>query len=768
MDKKIKTKKKTVDPTTVENKKWQEHVFTSAGRQILAEVLNGEIKQEIPSAYIGYFPQLEILEINQYPQFISGVTELPETNKKIDILSKEVQEDKTVLTVQVSNIGLEEAIKYNTLIIMAYNKSRKIVPFTISAIKETQVLQTQDIPFQQLFEITMLISSEAEVTIELQPIVDASRINFDKGETGLVAENVQDALEEIVIKIGEVTDSSTEQEEALNTHKKEIVTSSEGVHGIKYDESATKLQYKKGEEWKDIPTGQKAEEDLKLHEKKKVSSVEGVHGFRYNSTNETLEIESEEGEWTEVGGGMAGALLSPVTNIKVKAGNAKLTVSWTDPKEETWAGTKVVYKVGSYPENSKDGTLVVDNKVKDQYKTNGFEISALNNGTEYYFMFFPYDSKNKYSLNIDNRIIATPQAFKTMTIIRDKNNSNSETCLTYGDDAISMTPKSDDWDSFFGHFPCLFKNGEIVGRLNRRDRTKFEDGGPADITSGNEGDVMIAFPKRKLKIVTSGSNIHVSMTDNLDADSSFEDNAHIRGIDPKDYFFVGAYAGSVIGGKLRSLNGKTPTTSITISQARNYARANGAGYDQLAIYQLTYLQAMYLLKYKNLNSQQAVGRGYVDGNSAALNTGGTETKGMDWGENTGKQHMVLFGLEDFWGNVFQWIDGLYCDAQRNILTATDKFNDTGAGYINQGKGANVNIVGYISDVQGSTKTGFIAKTCSGSATTHYADYGSLYASCLPSFGGFWNDGSGAGAFGLYVHSSASYSNSYFGARLMYL
>ena len=465
---------------------------------------------------------------------------------------------------------------------------------------------------------------------------------------------------------------------------------------------------------------------------------------------------------------MAGALLSPVTNIKIKSGNTKLTVSWTDPTEGTWAGTKLVYKVGSYPENPKDGTLAVDNKVKDQYKDTGFDINALNNGTKYYFMFFPYDIKNKYSLNIDNRITATPQAFRTMTIIRDKNNSNSETCLTYGDDATSMTPKSDDWDSFFGHFPCLFKNGEIVGRLNRQDRTKFEDGRPADITSGNEGDVMIAFPKRKLKIVTIGSNIHVSITDNPDADSSFEDNAHIRGINPKDYFFVGAYAGSVIGGKLRSLNGKTPTTNITIGQARNYARANGTGYDQLAIYQLTYLQSMYMLKYKNLNSQQAVGRGYVDGNSTVLNTGGTETKGMDWGENTGKQHMVLFGLEDFWGNVFQWIDGLYCDAQRNILTATDKFNDAGAGYINQGKGANANIYGYISDVQGSTKTGFIAKTCSGSGTTHYTDYSNLYASCLPFFGGYWNYGSGAGAFSLSVNDSASNSGSDLGARLMYL
>lgn len=354
MDKKIKTSKKAVDPISAENKKWQEHVFTSAGRQILAEVLNGEIKQEIPSAYIGYFPQFESMDINQYPQFISGVIELPETHKKIDILSKEVQEDKTVLTVQVSNIGLEQAINYNALIIMAYNKSRQIVPFTISAIKETQVLQTQDIPFQQLFEITMLISSEAEVTIELQPIVDASRINFIKGDTELEAENVQDAIEEVVVKINqnkntitELTGNLEEQTQALNTHKVESIltgvhdlqydksqnkfkykesgqwndidtgagvsnelnqhkgvniTNADGIHGIKYDEISTKLQYKKDGEWKDIETGQKAEQELNTHKEKKISNSGGVHGLEYLEEDEEdiLRITKSGGQTVDI------------------------------------------------------------------------------------------------------------------------------------------------------------------------------------------------------------------------------------------------------------------------------------------------------------------------------------------------------------------------------------------------------------------------------------------------------------------------------------
>lgn len=513
----------------------------------------------------------------------------------------------------------------------------------------------------------------------------------------------------------------------------------------------------------------KIDELLTEHEEKKVSSEGGVHGLRFNEETEELEVEKQDGEWTGVGGGGASAVFDPVTDIKIKAGNGKLTVSWSDPESSifnTWAGTKVVYKTGSYPENPKDGTLAVDNKVKDQYKTNGFEINALNNETEYYFVFFPYDIKNKYNLNEENKAVGMPRSYKIMTVKINKDDENPETRCTYADDAVGMTPGSEEWDEFFGHYPCLFKNGQVVDKLKKDNRTKKEDGSLADITSGDTGDVGTIFPLRWWKMETSGRIVTVSVTDNPDAEG-FEALAHTRGREVKDFFFVGAYAGSVVSGKLSSLAKKTPVNT-QLSQSRLWAQANGEGYDQLMFYPLTYLQIMYTLKYKNTDSQTTIGKGYVTGNISALITGGTEEKPMDWGEQTGKQHMVLFGIEDLWGNVYQWVDGLVTDSQHNILTATQNFNNTGSGYENQGVGASSNIYGFVSDIQGTTKTGFIPKAFDGSETTHYSDYSYLLSSRTTYFGGAYSNDSKAGIFSFDISFTSGITGTAFGARLMYL
>ena len=319
-----------------------------------------------------------------------------------------------------------------------------------------------------------------------------------------------------------------------------------------------------------------------------------------------------------------------------------------------------------------------------------------------------------------------------------------------------------------GHYPCLFKNGAEVGKLNRNNFAQFEDGTSADITSGNAGDVMIAFPKLGYKITTSGNNMTVSMTDNPSAEG-YCYLAHTRGTTVKDVFYLGAYKGYTSSSKLRSLSGKTPTVNTTIGNFRTQAQANGSGYDQSAFNQLIFRQCMYLLKYKNLDSQTAVGYGYANGNSASISTGGTNTKGMDYGETTGKLQMKLFGLEDFWGNVWEFIDGIFSDSSRNILTATENFNDTGSGYTNQGSsGFSSDSGGWISNVQGTSEMGFVIKGASGSETTYYCDYGSVSASRLAYFGGVWGSGASAGAFRLSVDRSASDSRSDVSARLMYL
>ena len=515
------------------------------------------------------------------------------------------------------------------------------------------------------------------------------------------------------------------------------------------------------------------EQVIDTHAAMNVYGSNGVHGFRYY--NDMIQVKNEEGNWIDIETGGGGISPSNVKEAKVKTGNGKLTLYWSDPGNTvingqtlcTWKGTKLVQKAGSYPTSVKDGTLLLDNQTLDAYKTNGYEINGLTNGTTYYFALFPYADTGATNSSEENRLSGTPQPYKKMTIQIDLSNSNPATCATYADDAVGMTAGSREWDDFFGHYPVLLKNGVEVGKLNPDNFAQFEDGSVADITSGNAGDVMIAFPRRGLTISTRDSLLTISMTDDPD-NTDFEYNAHTRGTTAKDVFYLGAYKGYVASSKLRSLKGKTITASQTIGTFRTQAQANGSGYDQSGFYQLVFRQAMYLLKYKNLDSQTVVGRGYVDGNSAAIATGGTETKGMDWGETTGKQHMKLFGLEDFWGNAWEWIDGCVTNSTRNILTATNSFNDSGSGYVDNGQGATANIGSYMSKPQGTTKTGFLAKEVSGSNSTYFCDYASLYASCVAIFGGSWSDASNAGAFRLSVYYASSYSNAAIAARLMYL
>ena len=371
----------------------------------------------------------------------------------------------------------------------------------------------------------------------------------------------------------------------------------------------------------------------------------------------------------------------------------------------------------------------------------------------------------------------TVQNYKTMTVKIDESNSNPETCCTYADDALDMEVGSAEWDTFFGHYPCLMANGVEGVKLNPNNFEQDINGNTVDITSGNAGDVMVAFPRHGLKMSKTGTVVTISMTDDPN-DPDFEYMAHKRGSTLKDKFYIGAYMGSEVSSKLRSLKGKTIANSKSLGAFRTLAQANGksngsggSGYDQHGYYQLTYLIAMYCLKYKNLNSQSVIGRGFLNGNSAQKATGGTEAKGMDWGETTGKDHMKLFGIEDLWGNVWSWIDGLWYDSNHHIWTATENFNSDGSGYTDRGaSGATANLGwGYSTKIVGTTHGGFLTlNTSNGSETTYYCDRCKLNVSCLLALGGRWNNGSTAGVFCLDVSNGASATNESIGSRLMYL
>lgn len=529
-----------------------------------------------------------------------------------------------------------------------------------------------------------------------------------------------------------------------------------------------------GKNFDDLPT----DEAFNNHIESDVNTDEGVHGIRY--FNDMLQFNDGTG-WIEIETGGSGFPPADVSDIALKQGNTQLTISWTDPEDtyfegvplSIWGGTKLVRKLGSYPTSTDDGTVVVNNTTRNAYSTNGFVDTGLTNGVTYYYGLFPYNDKNQVNVNPANRISGVPQAYKVFGVTIDLSNSNPATAVTYTDEAVGMTPGSSAWDSqniFKDIKPCVLLNGVVQYYLNPNDFTKKADGTASDITSGNAGDVMIEIPKTGYKISTVGNTLTIKVTDNPDAGADgFKYYAHTRSTEgDREKLYIGAYLGWKDGSnKLRSLSGKTPQASQTIGTFRTQAQANGPGYDQVSFYPLTLLQCLFLI-YKNRDSQTALGRGYVDGDSASIATGGTNTKGMNFGETTGKQQMCFLGIEDMWGNLRWFIDGFFSDASRNMLTAFKDFNDTGSGYTSRGQGATSDIGNYMSKPQGTSEAGFVAKEVTASATTHFTDDAYLYASRLPYFGGAWYHGDIAGVFSLLVDRAADGSPSNCGGRLMFL
>lgn len=379
--------------------------------------------------------------------------------------------------------------------------------------------------------------------------------------------------------------------------------------------------------------------------------------------------------------------------------------------------------------------------------------------------------ENKLQVQTESGEWKTPGTYKYFGVKIAINNSNSESGVEYIDDAVGMMPGYDSWKNspiFNGIRPCVVKDGVVQYYLNPDDLTKKVDGTAATITDTTAGDVMIEIPKIGYRFSTDGTNRFIWITNDPDAEG-FCYRAHGSEVEGDcDKIYIGAYLAYNSENKLYSISGVKPTANINLTNARAYAAARGNGYELFSFYPLTLLQCLYLIMYKDRNSQKALGMGFVTGNSASTNTGGTNGKGACFGETTGKQQMCFLNVEDFWGNLWQWIDGLYCDTSGNLKSAISSFNNTGTNYpysyaVTQG----LDNGDYMRDIQGTNDSGFTFRRTGASTSTYYADYAYLYGGCVAYFGGYWNDGADAGAFDLGVELDASGADSFLGARLMF-
>ena len=470
------------------------------------------------------------------------------------------------------------------------------------------------------------------------------------------------------------------------------------------------------------------------------------------------------------------------------AGNLQLQINAINDELDT-ALVEVEEKINNISNNLLTATITSDQEgmsvtiTKDDFSstktiTDGSATFNLPKCGTYVITNSITNRQMKYAFSYYGHYTVPYDVYSVWGIDIDLSNSNPKTACTYTDDAVGLEANSDAWDEIIGNRPCILDNGSVLGYLNPNDFTKYEDGTSAPITTIGK-DVMIEFPKRGFKKYKENGKLKIRLTDNPNASGYCYKPFSRSAIGDRDKFYFGVYDGYVSSSKLYSRSGVAPTVNQTRATFRTYASNRGTGYAQQGFYQITYIQCCYSLRFANLNSQEAVGYGYANGNSAAINSGtanayGVNSELMSTSDRTGgKKAIKCLGIENFWGNIYTWVDGITTDANYNIYTCflPSKFSDstTADGQVNQGaSGFSSYTGGYMVDVQDDVDKGFLLKTNGGSDSTFFCDSAYLDASCVACFGGAWSRGAGAGAFGLRVYDSASSDSSSIGSRLMYV
>ena len=172
------------------------------------------------------------------------------------------------------------------------------------------------------------------------------------------------------------------------------------------------------------------------------------------------------------------------------------------------------------------------------------------------------------------------------------------------------------------------------------------------------GDVMVKIPKFWYSRYRSGNMEYIKIADHPASGFTLHP-AFNHGGTQSDYIYIGAYK-TTSGNK--SVSGASPLVDQSRATMRTNAKAKGTGWGIIDISALSAIQMLVLVEFANNNVASVIGRGYShDDNSAALITGTCDTvsglTGVPAG-TVGTVDVVWRGIEGFWGNVYEFIDGI--------------------------------------------------------------------------------------------------------------
>jgi hypothetical protein len=288
-----------------------------------------------------------------------------------------------------------------------------------------------------------------------------------------------------------------------------------------------------------------------------------------------------------------------------------------------------------------------------------------------------------------------------------------------------------------------------------------------------DGNVMVKIPKFYYKITNSSSQLTIQIAtapkDGFKVSPAHQ--ARYSGDTERNYVYLGKYK---CNSSYKSVSGAMPKVNITRADARSGCSNVGTGYCQQDFHTFWTVRMLYIVEFANWNSQAVIGYG-CGNESSAVSTGTTDS--MNYHTGTMQSSRTTYGtgiqyrnIEDPWGNVYEWVDGIYFNNNTiYIINNPANFSDSSGG-VNVGTIANSG--GYISNLStgsGDYDWALYPSSSTGSDSTYIPDYCSFSStSVVLIVGGYWSRYQYYGLFYLYGDFAAHISDINFGSRLLFL
>jgi hypothetical protein len=346
--------------------------------------------------------------------------------------------------------------------------------------------------------------------------------------------------------------------------------------------------------------------------------------------------------------------------------------------------------------------------------------------------------------------------------------------------------------------------------FNSIDRCNLADDGtvnayygePLYVTDGSNGQCMTEFPLTysSYDVRTEGSDkIHTWKFSQFQLEGFEVDKNFIRGGEVVQRMYFSTFEGSLYdvsassyilddaqvadftsgtGDKLSSIANAKPISGLSqglnIVNSRILANNRGERWGQQDDAIVAYLHKLMIMMYASMNSQSEIGRGVVDKASGTGNESELTGQCADimYGAATGTDGLVSIsfaGIENFWGNIWKWTDGVNIQADNKLWInisndnyASDQFTTP---YVYQGDLLAANVYpGSILDI----KYGFYPDATGGSTSSGFTDY--YYQTTgnrVALLGGNWTCGSYAGSLYWHLYYSSGNISRNVSARLLY-